>query len=64
MAGWNKRFFWITCKSVWLRINYSEPKKEELSVNNTSQLCSELLDFSVERFSGSICRAMDSNKKI
>ena len=49
----------ITCKSVWLRINFSEPKKEELSVNNTSQLCSELLDFSVKRFSGSICRAMD-----
>ena len=45
----------ITCKSVWLRINSREPKKEELSVNNTSQLCSELLDFSVKRFCGSIC---------
>ena len=46
---------WITCKSVWLCINSCEPKKEELSVNNTSQLRSELLNFSIKRFCCSIC---------
>ena len=38
---------WVTCKSVWLRINSCESKQEELSIYNTSQLCSKLLDFSI-----------------
>ena len=37
----------VTCKSVWLRINSCESKQEELSIYNTSQLCSKLLDFSI-----------------
>ena len=45
---------WVTCKSVWLCINSCEPKKKELSVNNTSQLCSKLLNFSIKRFCCSI----------
>ena len=44
----------VTCKSVWLCINSCEPKKKELSVNNTSQLCSKLLNFSIKRFCCSI----------
>ena len=44
----------VTCKSVWLCINSSEPKKKELFVNNTSQLCSKLLNFSIKRFCCSI----------
>ena len=39
--------FRVTCKSVWLRINSCESKQEELSIYNTSQLCSKLLDFSI-----------------
>lgn len=45
----------ITCKSVWLCINSCEPKKEEPSVNNSFQLRSELLNFSIKRFCCSIC---------
>ena len=50
---------WITCKSVWLCINSSESEKEELSINDTSQLCPKLLDFGIQRFGSCICGAMD-----
>ena len=43
----SSKLIWVTCKSVWLRINSCESKQEELSIYNTSQLCSKLLDFSI-----------------
>ena len=52
--GLTTQISWVTCKSVWLCINSCEPKKKELSVNNTSQLCSKLLNFSIKRFCCSI----------
>ena len=49
----------ITCKSVWLCINYSEPKKKELSVNiGLPSLSFWVSPLSAKVFSISLCSSL------
>ena len=41
-------------KACGLRIDFCKPKLEELSINDASKLCPELLDFCIEGFCSSI----------